>query len=336
MHWLERHWYHITPLHLVLIPLSLLFRLLVALRRALYRSGILPTIKLPVPVIVVGNISVGGSGKTPLTLWLAQQLLDEGWHPGIVSRGHGGAQVIPQVAHAASDPAWVGDEAVLMAQRELCPVWVGHDRPTTALALLRAHPQCDIILSDDGLQHYRLQRDAEIAVVDGMRRFGNTLLLPAGPLREPLSRLHEVDAVVVNGGSAKSGEYSMHLYGAEFYNLLNPQVRVQADAFHGQKVHAIAGIGHPQRFFEHLQQLGLQAHAHAFPDHHTYATDDLIYADADALLMTEKDAVKCVTLSNHDDWASEKCWVLRVNAQADPTLTRHIMQRITPHGRQTA
>ena len=336
MHWLERHWYRITPLHLLLFPLSLIFRILVALRRALYRSDVLPTVQLPVLVIVVGNISVGGSGKTPLILWLAQQLLDEGWHPGIVSRGHGGTQVTPQPVHIASDPALVGDEAVLMAQRELCPVWVGRDRPAAALALLRAHPQCDIILSDDGLQHYRLRRDVEIAVVDDMRRFGNALLLPAGPLREPLSRLHEVDAVVVNGGSAKKGEYSMHLQGTEFYNLLDPQLCVQAAAFHNKNVHAIAGIGHPQRFFEHLRQLGLRPHTHAFPDHHTYVTDDLVYADADALLMTEKDAVKCVTLSGQEGWASEKCWVLRVNAQADPALTRHIMQRITPHGRQTA
>ena len=160
MHWLERHWYRITPLHILLLPLSFIFRLLVALRRELYRSGILSGEKLPVPVIVVGNITVGGSGKTPLTLWLAQQLLDKGWHPGIISRGFGGIETTtPQVVHSSSTPDAVGDEAVLMAQRRLCPVWVGRDRPATGKALLQAHPECNVLISDDGLQHYRLQRN---------------------------------------------------------------------------------------------------------------------------------------------------------------------------------
>ena len=329
MHWLERHWYRITPLHLLLLPVSYVFRLLVALRRALYRSGILSIEKLPVPVIVVGNITVGGSGKTPLTLWLTQQLIEEGWHPGIISRGFGGAETIaPQAALPSSSPDAVGDEAVLMAQRNLCPVWVGRDRPATARALLNAHPECDILLSDDGLQHYRLQRDAEIVVVDGIRRFGNGYQLPAGPLREAPTRLKEVDAVVINGGMSTRDEYRMQLYGTVFHNLLNPGTIMRASDFQGQRLHGIAGIGHPQRFFLHLNNLGLEVQMHPFPDHHRYNLADLDYADADAILMTEKDAVKCAS------FATEKCWVLRVEAQLDPALTHHILERIAPNGRQ--
>ena len=330
MHWLQQHWYRITPLHLILLPVSLIFRLLAGIRRTLYRSGILTSEKLPAPVIVIGNINVGGSGKTPLTLWLAQQLLDNGWHPGIISRGHGGTATAAQAVHYSSDPAIAGDEAVLMAQRKLCPVWIGHDRPAAARGLLRAHPECDVILSDDGLQHYRLQRDVEIAVVDGIRRFGNGFLLPAGPLREPPSRLAEVDAVVVNGGTVSAGEYRMQLHGACFYNLLNPDTSAQAADFHGKRLHAIAGIGHPQRFFTHLHKLGLTAQTHPFPDHHRYTPADIAYDDADAILMTEKDAVKCSA------FASAKCWALRVDAQLDSALTQQILERITPNGRQTA
>ena len=331
MHWLERHWYRITPLHILLLPLSFIFRLLAALRRALYRSGILSSEKLAVPVIVVGNITVGGSGKTPLTLWLAQQLIDEGWHPGIISRGFGGSKTTsPQAVNVSSNPDEVGDEAVLMAQRGLCPVWVGRDRPAAGRALLRTHPECDVLLSDDGLQHYRLRRDVEIAVVDGVRRFGNGCLLPAGPLREAPSRLHEVDAVVINGGIASGKEYRMQLDGSVFHNLLNPDTIKRTSDFHEMKLHAIAGIGYPQRFFAHLDDLGLTVQAHPFPDHHHYTPADLAYADVDAILMTEKDAVKCKA------FATEKCWVLHVDAQLNPALTHHILERIAPNGRQAA
>jgi len=313
-----------TPLHLILLPLSLLFFLLSSTRRLLFRAGILSSIKLPVPVIIVGNISVGGTGKTPLTLWLAEQLLADGWHPGIISRGFGGNGSTPQAVFHTSDPALVGDEPVLMAQRKLCPVWVGRDRPAAALALLFAHPECDVILSDDGLQHYRLQRDVEIVVVDGIRRFGNGFLLPAGPLRERTSRLREADAVIINGGHAQQGEYQMQLEGVHFYNLLNPDMTATAADFKGQCVHAIAGIGHPERFFAHLHKLGLTIHTHSFPDHHAYRAADLAYADANALLMTEKDAVKCIS------FADERCWVLRVDAQLDSALTQLILKKITP------
>jgi tetraacyldisaccharide 4'-kinase len=370
---LQHHWYRLSPLHLLLFPLSLIFRALAASRRFLYRSGIFASVKLPVPVVVIGNISVGGTGKTPLTLWLAQQLIENGWHPGIVSRGYiknGKRKETPHEVAIDDSADEVGDEPLLMMQRAICPVWIGRDRPATALALLQTHPECDIILSDDGLQHYRLQRDAEIIVVDGERRFGNGLLLPAGPLREPVSRLKKADAVVVNGGknanlatllnplpmpspqsspaSGRGGnrerqfsisvgeeaneslrdypinEFAMRLEGTIFYNLLNPGMTVSGSEFTGQRLHAIAGIGHPQRFFSHLQHIGLECKTHAYPDHHRYTPDDIALSGADAILMTEKDAVKCAA------FATEKCWVLRVDAQVSSALTQLILKKVTP------
>ncbi len=368
MRWLQHHWYRITPLHLILFPISLVFRVLVALRRELYRSGILTSHQLLLPVIVVGNINVGGTGKTPLTLALAQQLIERGWHPLIVSRGYGRTISSPQSVSLSSTAAQVGDEPLLMAQRDICPVWVGADRVATARAALQAHPQCDVVLCDDGLQHYRLQRDMEIAVIDGALGYGNGLMLPAGPLREPVSRLQTVDATVVNGGDAAtseellmeplairlgcqpknfwpgtrktpakslvmaghSGQYAMRLTGAVFYNLLNPgQVATPAD-FHKPNNHAVAGIGHPQRYFQHLESLGVPFTPHAFPDHHPYCAADLSFTDCDAILLTEKDAVKCAT------FADARYWVLRVDAQIDPALTDHILRKIAPHGHQTA
>ncbi|MEW6314576.1 MAG: tetraacyldisaccharide 4'-kinase [Pseudomonadota bacterium] len=322
MHRLERHWYRITPLTLLLWPLSVLFRGAVALRRALYRSGLKPSVKLPVPVIVVGNISVGGTGKTPLVLWLAEFLHARGKHPGIVSRGYGSDSTAVREVRPDSDARQVGDEPLLLARRSGCPVWAGADRVAAAQALLRAHPECDALISDDGLQHYRLQRDAELAVVDGARRHGNGLMLPAGPLREPRCRLHHVDAVMLNGGTTQPGEHAMTLAGKTFYNLRDPARKIEAQELHGKKLHAIAGIGHPQRFFDHLRALGLDVVAHPFPDHHAYIPADLDFADAEAILMTEKDAVKCSA------WADVRCWALAVNAQLDPKLGEIIMKKL--------
>ncbi len=337
MHWLQNHWYRITPLHLILYPASLVFRALVALRRELYLSGFLPRHQLLLPVVVVGNISVGGTGKTPLTLALAEQLIERGWHPLIISRGYGRTTNKPQPVSRSGTAAQVGDEPLLMAKRDLCPVWVGADRVAAAHAALQACPQCDIVLCDDGLQHYRLQRDVEIAVVDGMRQYGNGLMLPAGPLREPVSRLRSVDAVVVNGGDAAGQEYPMNLGGGIFYNLLDPGQTATAadfskptDDFHKGKVHAAAGIGNPQRYFQHLESLGITFTPHAFPDHHAYRAADLSFADCDAILLTEKDAVKCA------GFADARYWVLRVDAQIPPTLIDHLLRKIDPHGPQTA
>lgn len=325
MHPLEKFWYRFSPLHLLLIPMSWVFAALVAVRRGLYRCGVLSGVKLAVPVIIVGNLTVGGSGKTPLTLWLAQQLIARGWRPGIISRGFGGSATHPVLVRSDSDASLVGDEPLLMARRGLCPVWIGRDRPAAAQALLHAHPECDVLLSDDGLQHYRLQREVEIVLVDGVRRFGNGLLLPAGPLREAASRLVSSDAVVVNGGTAQAGEYAMTLHGEQFYNLLDPTRTASVANFHGQALHAVAGIGHPARFFAHLADLGLRVTPHAFPDHHRYTASDLAFEAADAVLMTEKDAVKCAALGH------EKCWVLRVEAQLDARFLPAILTALTRH-----
>jgi tetraacyldisaccharide 4'-kinase len=197
--WLQRQWYKSGVWQFVLMPLSWLFLLLSSLRRLAYRLGIFKTIRLPVPVIVVGNITVGGTGKTPLVIWLAEQLAQAGYKPGIISRGYGGKNDLPMAVTDNSDPAIAGDEPVMIAGRTIASVWVGRDRAATGMALLNAHPACDLIISDDGLQHYRLTRDAEIVVIDGQRHFGNGRLLPAGPLREPARRLASVDAVVSNG-----------------------------------------------------------------------------------------------------------------------------------------
>lgn len=323
---LESYWYRTGPAHLILLPVSWLLGALASLRRLLYRCGMLDSVRLPVPVVVIGNISVGGTGKTPLTLALAQVLTDKGHHPVIVSRGYGGS-ASEQAVYPYSTAVEVGDEPLLMAQRGICPVWVGPDRAATALAALKIHPQCNVILCDDGLQHYRLQRDMEICVVDGVRRFGNGHLLPAGPLREPVSRLKTVDAVVVNGGEASDGEYAIRLSGDVFYNLKNPGETATAEHFKDMRVHAVAGIGHPQRFFDHLKMLGLNATPHPFPDHHPYHSDELNYSDCDALLLTEKDAVKCAT------FADDKFWALRVDARIDPALTDQLMRKIFLHGR---
>ncbi len=330
MLWLQHHWYRFTPLHLILFPISLVFRALVAIRRAMYQNGILTSERLLLPVIVVGNINVGGTGKTPLTLALAQQFIERGWQPIIVSRGFGRTIPEPQQVTLLSTPIQVGDEPLMMAQRNLCPVWVGANRVATVRAALHIYPECDVVLCDDGLQHYRLQRDVEIAVIDDALGYGNGLMLPAGPLREPVSRLQTVDAVVVNGDKIAEGQYAMHLSGDMFNNLIDPHKTVSADYFLTQNIHAVAGIGNPQRYFQHLGALGIPFTPHAFPDHHPYSATDLVFADCDAILLTEKDAVKCTA------FADARYWVLRVDAQVDPALMDHILSKIKPHGHQTA
>jgi tetraacyldisaccharide 4'-kinase len=323
MSWIETQWARVGPWHLLLVPLAVLFLLAAGARRLLYRAGVLASERLPVPVIVIGNITVGGSGKTPLAIRLAGFLRDRGWNPGIVSRGYGGRARGPVPVTAASDPAVAGDEPVLLARRAGCPVWVGRDRVAAARALLAAEPGCDVILADDGLQHYRLARDVEIAVVDAERRFGNGLPLPAGPLREPTSRLRQVDAVVWNGGSPLGArQFGMRLAGDAFWNLLNPGTQAGPGAFHGRRICAVAGIGHPPRFFGHLRDLGLEGESLAFPDHHRYRPEDLRAPGCDAVLMTEKDAVKCLA------FADERMWALAVEAEVDPGLWDAVLAKL--------
>ena len=317
----ERHWYRLSALSLVLWPLSLVYRLLAALRRTAYRRGILPAVRLPVPVIVVGNIVVGGTGKTPLVLALAAKLRANGRKPGIVSRGYGGSAAAPMQVDVASAVDLVGDEPLLLARHSGCPVWIGRDRAGAASGLLAAHPECDLLILDDGLQHYRLARDIEIAVEDE-RGAGNGLLLPAGPLREPASR--RVDAWVVNSAPSGSHEpsFRMELRGDTFRNLQQPTLSVPASALAGRNLHAAAGIGNPQRFFDHLARLGLATVNHAFPDHHAYVAGELDYGDCDALLMTGKDAVKC------EAFARAHWYALQVEAELAPAFFEFILAKL--------
>ena len=324
---IDRHWQRLTPLSLALFPLSLLFRAVVAARRFAYRAGWLRSHRVGVPVVIVGNIAAGGTGKTPLVLWLTDLLRRRGWRPGIVSRGYGapasGARAVAPDACAAD----VGDEPVLLARRSQCPVWVGTDRVAAARALLAAHPSCNVLVLDDGLQHYALGRDIEIAVVDGARGFGNGLMLPAGPLREPPARLATVDAVVVNGAAERRlphRAHGMRLEGRGFRNLVDAAQEVGPEYFRGRRVHAIAGIGNPQRFFAHLEALGLSFEAQPFPDHHAYTPREIEFPAADAVVMTEKDAVKCAP------FASRKHWVLPVDAAPDSELGELVLRKLRP------
>lgn len=332
---IENGWQRRGVIAWMLLPLSLLFGTLVALRRLLYHSGVLRSVRLPVPVIVIGNITAGGSGKTPLVLWLTEQLRRKGYHPGIISRGYGGSAAVPQVVCADDDAAVVGDEPLLLSRRSGVPVWIGRDRVAAGRALSAVHPQCDVLIADDGLQHCRLARDIEIVVADA-RGAGNGWLLPAGPLREPVSRLARVDALVVNGAEPRTfalsravkHSFAMRLVGARFHALHEPQRTLDAAALAGKKLHAIAGIGNPQRFFDHLTALGLAVVPHAFPDHYRYCADDLVFADCEALLMTEKDAVKCAGI------APAETWVLRVDAEITPDLAGDVVEKL--NGRQAA
>lgn len=312
--WVNEVWYGNSRLRLALVPLSWLYAGISAARRLLYSSGVLRSTRLDVPVIVVGNLSAGGTGKTPITIWLVNELKARGFRPGVVSRGYRGSigrsplPVMPQ-----SDPAVVGDEPVLIAKRCACPVAVHPDRVSAARLLVEQG--VDVIVADDGLQHYRLQRDFEVAVVDADRGFGNGRLLPAGPLREPLSRLQKVDRIVVN-----SSDFAASVAGlpsgtpvAGFRLRASVLVRVvdeetlDLSALAGSRAHAVAAIGNPKRFFDMLTDLGINVIAHPLADHASITCDDLSFGDDSKIVMTEKDAVKCRHL------ASEKLWYVPVD-----------------------
>lgn len=298
--YIVNYWYSNHPTRWLLTPLSGLFRLAVAIRRWAYTYGLLRTQTLPAPVLVIGNLTLGGTGKTPLVIWLAQFLRDHGYRPGIITRGYGGqTQNYPQWIHPTSDPHLAGDEAVLLSQRTACPIVVGPDRVAAAQALL-AHMDCNVLLSDDGLQHYALGRNVEILVIDGRRRFGNGHCLPAGPLREPLSRLQSVDLVVINGG-AQEGKFTMRLQLQEARRLKGGEI-YPLKKFPHPTVHGVAGIGDPERFFIQLREQGLTIYPHPFPDHHCFQPEDLAFEDGHPVLMTEKDAVKCTRFARDHYW----------------------------------
>lgn len=312
-----RFWYRRGLLAWLLWPLSVVFLAGVLLRRMLYALRLLRSAHPGIPVIVVGNLTVGGTGKTPLVLWIAEFLKSKGWSPAIISRGYGARVGEPRAATIASAASEVGDEPIVLARRSGCPVWVGPDRVQVAAALRAQHPEVDVLVLDDGLQHYGIRRDLEIAVLDA-RGFGNGFLLPAGPLREPQRRLRSVDAVVSR----------LRLEGDTAHRMTDARERAPLASF--KRVHAAAGIGDPERFFGHLRKAGLEVVPHPFPDHHRFAPADLDFGDDAPVLLTEKDAVK-LRGAARPNW-----WVLPVSAEPDAAFRAWLAQQLDDWRRSKA
>ena len=333
---LLRAWQRRGLLACLLWPLSQWFRLIVFVRRALYVTGLFKTVTLPVPVIVVGNIFVGGTGKTPLVIWLVQQLRAQGLVPGVISRGYGNHHDGVREITAQSLPQQSGDEPLLIVKKTSVPLMVGRDRVAAANALLSAHPNVNVIVSDDGLQHYALGRTIEIQVSDA-RGHGNGWLLPAGPLRETASR--HSDFYVTNGGQSDDAmalphHVVMQLSGTHAEQLINRQNRLALDALAGKNIAACAGIGNPQRFFAMLHAQGIMlTAAQALPDHFDFSVNPFADLKADCILITEKDAVKCAS-STGTISRDERLWVVPVEATLDASLIKNIVEKL--HGRTTA
>jgi tetraacyldisaccharide 4'-kinase len=323
---LMRAWMRRGMLASALWPVSLLFRLLAAVRRALYRAGVLSTTRLPVPVIVVGNIFVGGTGKTPFTIWLVDQLRRAGFVPGVISRGYGAQNDQPIEVTQTSSPASVGDEPALMARRAQCPVMVARNRVAAAQALLAAHPEVNLIISDDGLQHYALQRDIEIVLCDE-RGNGNGWMLPAGPLREPASRRR--DFTVINGthlpADISPQSMRMQLVGDIAERLSDRSQSMALSAISASRIVAAAGIGNPSRFFSMLRNAGLTIEELPLPDHYDFAGNPFASVQADVILITEKDAVKCMQLETMKN--DPRLWVVPVTARIDRALSERIVEK---------
>jgi tetraacyldisaccharide 4'-kinase len=334
-----QEWQRGSIWQIILRPLSWLFAAITATRRFLFRIGISKISNVSVPVIIVGNISAGGTGKTPLVIAIAELLEKSNKHPGVITRGYVQSRMQPRTLAppivSQQGTITASDEAMLMSQRLRAPVFANPNRVAAAELLLKRYPNTDVVISDDGLQHYRLGRDIEIAVVDGQRGFGNQQLIPAGPLRESVARLKTVDCIVVNG-VAKIGldleqygvpVFRMSLGNEQFFKLSGGDAVSMAD-FHAiwamKKIHALAGIGNPQRFFDHLKRLGIICSAtHPFSDHHAFARADLNFPDADIILMTEKDAVKCKA------FADDRMWAMRVDALLPPEFDAFILERLS-------
>ncbi len=325
-------WLKLTPRSMALLPLSWVYRLVVWTRRSMYRLGLFKRQSLPVPVIVVGNIFVGGTGKTPLVLWVTRHIRSRQMRPGIITRGYGGkATQWPQLVDADSDPAQVGDEPVLLAQRSGVPVVASPDRVQAAQALIQ-HYGCNVIVSDDGLQHYRMKRDLEIVVIDAARGLGNGHCLPAGPLREPRRRLRSVDLLVANGGPSWLTPYYFTLRLEKAWPLKEPSKTRPLKDFSGSKVHAVTGIGNPDRFFAALARFGVEVIPHPFADHYPFEEKDVQFDDTLPVLMTEKDAVKCMSFADERHWAIPAETVL--TAETERALIARVRSALDRHGRQ--
>ncbi len=331
--WMLETWYGTTRRGAWLLPLSWLFAGAAWLRRRLYGAGLLRSYRAGRPVVVVGNVTVGGTGKTPLVIWLVEQLRERGLRPGVVSRGYSGNAAAPRRVGPGDAPAEVGDEPLLIARRTGAPVAVGADRPAAVRLLER---DCDVVISDDGLQHYGMERDAEIIVVDGLRGLGNGWRLPAGPLREPASRLAEATAVVVNGeGYERPGALRMQINPQRFIGVGSGE-SLAAQALLGREAHAVAAIGNPGRFFQTLRDLGIVVRAHPLPDHAVPTPAQISFDDGLPVLMTEKDAVKCA------GFAGPAHWYLEVGASFEPaeaarliSIVEQACRRRTPAAKET-
>lgn len=318
---LEAAWYTRTWWLWLLRPLELVFRTVAALRRQLYRRGLLRTYRAPKPVVVIGNITVGGTGKTPVVIALVEALQARGFRPGVVSRGYGAEPGrFPRTVTHDSSAAQCGDEPLLIFRRTGAPCVVGPDRGAAVRDLLQ-QDAVDIVIGDDGLQHYALERDLEVALLDAARGVGNGFCLPAGPLREPVSRLDSVDFVLYRNGTDPATAFSYQP--RAWVNLASGEER-GLDAFAGQTVTALAGIGQPAQFFATLSALQIEARKHVFPDHHRFTAGDFAGLPAGPILMTEKDAVKCHAL------AGEETWFLRIDACLPQGLIDAVAQLAAP------
>ncbi len=300
--WLNAVWYGHAFGATLLRPLSWLYALAVAARRLAYATGLVPVTKLATPVVVVGNLTVGGTGKTPFVVWLVGQMAEAGRKPGVIARGYGRRGKAPRLVEETSAAGEVGDEPLLVRRRTGRPVAVGRERPVAGRLL--ATQGVDVVVADDGLQHLALARDCELVLIDGVRGFGNGLLLPAGPLRERTARLRTVDAIILLDGTRERSlagrpVFHMRLEATSVLPLAGPrEAALPLAGLAGQRVHAVAGIGHPERFFGMLRAAGLDVIAHPFPDHHAYCAADLAFGDDLPVLMTEKDAVKCLPFAS--------------------------------------
>jgi len=328
------HLYSYNPISILLLPLSAIYWILQQFHRFLYTAGFLRVHRLEVPVIVVGNVTVGGTGKTPLVAWLCAYLESEGYQPGVVSRGYKGKDPEPTRVNPGADPEIYGDEPVLLANKTGKPVYTSANRVGAAKKLLKEN-RCNVIISDDGLQHYRMLRDIEIAIIDGQRRFGNGFLLPAGPLRESKKRLLKVNWVLCRGGQPQAGEVPYNYSSEGLYNLKTGERSTTGqllERLRGKQVHAVAGIGNPNQFFDQLVESGFDVRRHPFADHHLFKKQDLNFSDGIPIIMTEKDAVKCRKLVDRLDC---EAWYLAIEAQLPESFGNDIVMKlgeVTKHG----
>jgi tetraacyldisaccharide 4'-kinase len=310
----------------LLLPLAGIFFLVIFFRRLFYRLGIFASSTMPVPVIVVGNIFIGGTGKTPLVIWLVSVLRAHGYSPGVISRGYGAQASAVIEVKADMSAAQTGDEPLLIARKCGVPVFVGRDRVAAARGLLAVYPGVDVIIADDGLQHYALGRTMEIQLSD-TRGHGNGWLLPAGPLREPVSR--RSDFYVINGGvsAASANIYNMQLTGAHAVQMVDRQQRLDLSSLQNKRVAAVAGIGHPERFFEMLRSQGVVLEsALGLPDHFDFSTNPFAGVKADIILITEKDAVKCNRITGIAQDA--RLWIVPVEAKIAEPLAQDILEKL--------